>query len=336
LTYSTQCPNCEKVFTIRDEQFERTRGKVRCGRCRNKFIAKPFPTPSDHRASDHHIEPNLDDNDSINEDAIWEQLENISEISFDPSFDSDGDADEQSSTATLERETTQADLDQQSTEMEFEHELAKREHLINKVESLIDEKFNTSSTPTDDELSKSINDFDTISTKLIKPKKSIWRTLTSTIVIAVLAFALLYQMWFRHIIEIPKSLKKVSIEPITEPVNALLVEHFNTDLPVRRHLEKLELKSAEIEPHPARASLTLIKIRFFNGSELSQPLPWIELTLTNEEGKTVSRRALSPDSYLHNNKTANNIDARELKIVTLELLNFPKQARGYELRILDK
>jgi hypothetical protein len=60
----------------------------------------------------------------------------------------------------------------------------------------------------------------------------------------------------------------------------------------------------------------------------------LELTLTDEGGRLVSRRSLSPDDYLHNNRLQNRMRANELRQVVIELLAFPKQAHGYELKLL--
>ena len=40
MTNTTKCPNCSSVFVISDAQYEKSKGKVRCGRCREKFYAQ--------------------------------------------------------------------------------------------------------------------------------------------------------------------------------------------------------------------------------------------------------------------------------------------------------
>ena len=107
-------------------------------------------------------------------------------------------------------------------------------------------------------------------------------------------------------------------------------------LPSRRNLSQLELASARTEAHPTRPSTTLLRVSIINHASIEQPLPWLEMSLSDAEGKLVSRRSLSPRDYVYQNATNNLIGARELKKVTIELLSFPKQATGYELKILNK
>jgi hypothetical protein len=106
-------------------------------------------------------------------------------------------------------------------------------------------------------------------------------------------------------------------------------------LPRPSNLSGIALISAVSEPHPSRASTTLMRVSFLNRSSVEQSLPWIELTLTDEGGKVVARRALKPEDYLFNNSTQANIGPHELKKVTIEMLAFPKMATGFELKMLE-
>ena len=114
------------------------------------------------------------------------------------------------------------------------------------------------------------------------------------------------------------------------------ITQLDIQLPQRRNLKELTLLSADIEAHPSRASTILLRISLLNRAQITQPLPWLELSLLNVEGSTIARRSLDPDSYLHNNRSASQIRSNELKKVTIELLSFPKQATGFELKIIDK
>jgi hypothetical protein len=60
------------------------------------------------------------------------------------------------------------------------------------------------------------------------------------------------------------------------------------------------------------------------------------MTLTDADGGLVSLRNLSPNDYIYNNSTSNLISAKELKKITIELLSFPKQATGYEIKLLNR
>ena len=162
-------------------------------------------------------------------------------------------------------------------------------------------------------------------------------TLLWSIAAIVLLTGLIYQLWLRQAIPLLENPKVQAIlTPIVTPLLETLSERFDITLPARRHLDKLQLLSARTEAHPMRSSTTLLRISLINHSEISQPYPWLELSLTDIDGRLVSRRALAPQSYLHNNRLKNEIGARELRSITVELLAFPKIADGYELKLLNK
>jgi len=176
-----------------------------------------------------------------------------------------------------------------------------------------------------------------------KKKKSASRFLKWLILIPVffvfiiaLSGAVIYQLWQKQLIAWPdrKEIRSL-IEPVQEPVLNQL-EQLGIEVPVRRNLSALQLLSAKTEAHPTRASTILLRVSLINRAEIDQPLPWLELSLKNSDGKIISRRSLSPNDYIHNNRIGVEIGARELKKITIELLSFPKQAAGYELKLLNK
>jgi hypothetical protein len=152
------------------------------------------------------------------------------------------------------------------------------------------------------------------------------------LVTLLLTAALGYQLWLKQAAPI---LENAQLATALQPIRQQL-QKYAVVLPERRNLKQLELLSARTEAHPTRASTVLLRTSLVNKAKISQPFPWLELSLTDEEGRLVSRRALSPNDYLHNNRLENLIKANELKRVTIELLTFPEQAHGFELRLLNK
>jgi predicted Zn finger-like uncharacterized protein len=154
---------------------------------------------------------------------------------------------------------------------------------------------------------------------------------------AILLMAVLsYQLWLKQAAPILESTQLAAVlEPISKPLKNQL-KIYDIILPERRNLNQLELLSARTEAHPTRSSTILLRASLINRAKISQPFPWLELSLIDKDGRLVSRRALSPDDYLHNNRLENIINANELKRVTIELLTFPEQAYGFELRLLNK
>ncbi len=161
------------------------------------------------------------------------------------------------------------------------------------------------------------------------------RLLCLGIVVVCLLFGLAYQIWFKQFGFVQNN------ETVQSSLSTLMLptlerlEGLGAVLPKPSNLSGISLISAQAEPHPSRATTTLMRVSFLNRSSVAQQLPWVELTLTDESGKVVARRALKPEDYLYNNATQTQIGPHELKKITIELLAFPKVATGFELKMLQ-
>lgn len=177
--------------------------------------------------------------------------------------------------------------------------------------------------------------------KKAKTPRSVWFYSFILLIIASgFTASLTYQLWLKQAISWPddKRLQTAiapALEALKKPLNKNL-ERLDIQIPERRNLSRLELVSARTAPHATRSSTILLRVSLINGAEISQPLPWLELSLNDAEGRLISRRNLSPDDYSYNNRIAEKIGPRELRKVTIELLKFPEHATGYELRLLNK
>ena len=164
------------------------------------------------------------------------------------------------------------------------------------------------------------------------------KLLKSTLMLILIGLALLvlgYQVWIMPQTSVRNNAALQStFSAIYDPI-IKFADSFGYTIDRPNDLTGIKLVSAQSEPHPSRASTTLMRISFLNQSSVAQPLPWVELTLTNESGGVVARRALDPSDYLFNNAAIDEIGPNELKKITIELLAFPKQATGYEMRMLE-
>ena len=157
--------------------------------------------------------------------------------------------------------------------------------------------------------------------------------LLSLLTLSILALA--YQVWLMPSPSVRNN--QVLQTTLNSVFNPLLdfAQSFGVKLDRPSELSGLTLVSAQSEPHPSRASTTLLRVSFLNKSSVTLPLPWIELSLTDENGAVIARRALDPTDYLFNNAALGEIGPHELKKITVELLAFPKKAIGFELRVLE-
>jgi len=151
--------------------------------------------------------------------------------------------------------------------------------------------------------------------------------LTFILMIVLLSIILLYQLWMRQQVN---WLEADYINPSLDYVS----QKFNIEIPIRQDLSGISLISAVLEPHPSRSSTILIKAGLINRANIAQPFPWLQLSLTDKEGRLISRRSLNPQDYLYNNNTDNLIPTNVQKTVSIETLAFPNHAHGYELRLL--
>ena len=151
-----------------------------------------------------------------------------------------------------------------------------------------------------------------------------------------LVVVLLYQLWFRQIdLFDPGSRGDRLVTSVASDLNEHIARKYIA-VPVRRDLSLLELVSARTKPHPTRSSTILLEVALINHAKIAQTMPWLELALYNKEGGLVSRRNLSPNDYAYNNDTTVTMTPREYRRISIELLSFPKNATGYELKLLSR
>lgn len=217
-------------------------------------------------------------------------------------------------------------------------------NLIDAVDELVEQKLVPTGSKTEGSLASKDNDFFLEPRRRRRSKKSVIRKVFGfmfwMVVSLVLITALLYQLWLKQLVNLPTDqpwFQKIATfaEPYFARAEKELVV-YDVVIPQRRNLSQLELVSAQTEPHPTRATTVLLKVSIVNRAEITQPLPWLEMTLTDADGRLVSRRNLSPQDYIYNNRTSSNIGPTELKKITIELLSFPKTATGYEIKLLNK
>lgn len=204
--------------------------------------------------------------------------------------------------------------------------------LIDEVDILIDSKLIGKEDKTD-QSNPIIDDFN-----LKKSRSSRFKYGLSSLFMIFLCCSLLsvlvYQLWLKQLLPVPLANPVAVAQKKLSPLANKISEQYGYTFPIRKDLNNLQLVSARTETHPTRASTMLLRVMILNRAKIEQPLPSLELTLTDENGRLVSRRTFAPNDYLYNNATGKLIEVNELKKVSIELLTFPKQAHGYELKMV--
>ncbi|NND82570.1 MAG: DUF3426 domain-containing protein [Gammaproteobacteria bacterium] len=362
---TTRCPHCFAVYSISDEQYDDGKGVVRCGTCRERFTPKLIEDADAAEIDPQQLEiepisESSSDEPAVDIDTIVEREITVQEYEFNLE---DNIQSELSIQMREEEDAAKHPKEEATTEFELKNyphpqtqahaaddaRISSKEkpieitsenliddsvddaQLISEVDQLIEEKL----LPSQDEGAD--DDFQ-IGSKPRRARWEIWIGLPLILVsILILGALLLYQMWLRQALPVVEGTGlPEKVEQVIQPLQDKLGEKYEITLPQRRDLGGLELISARTEAHPQRSSTLLLKVSMANRSEIEQPLPWLELTLSDQNGQLVARRALTPEDYIYRNDTENKIGPNELKSITIELLSFPDQVTGYELKLLDK
>lgn len=358
MTNTTQCPKCSSIFVITDEQYVASKGNVRCGSCREKFRAVFLPETSNlvisHNAGQENNEESdegskkmgsllevlarhADEISAQSEEAFqYRQKElvarNLSEKSQDDSVVNDLDMDSSNSFTEL-ASNTEIEMSYSTDTLTLLDDDPLNTELVEEVDALIQSNIFGA------ELSEVEVEVPTNEPFRLKPKWST-RVFNAFRLVLLLPLGLLlitvlvYQLWLRQMLPEPLNRPILELQTHLAPLEERLSEEYGYSFPVRRDLNSLHLVSATTEAHPTRASTLLLRVSLRSRSNIEQPLPDLELSLTDENGRLVSRRTFSSNDYLYNNATENLIGSNELKKITIELLAFPRQATGYELRMV--
>ena len=96
-----------------------------------------------------------------------------------------------------------------------------------------------------------------------------------------------------------------------------------------------ELLQTTIAPHPRYANALRIRSALVNRTDEVQPLPRLEVSLTDNDGRVLARRTFESREYLEKAKAAEKTLAPNVVVYTLlEITNPDGKAAGYEVRVL--
>ncbi|MGF1546374.1 MAG: zinc-ribbon and DUF3426 domain-containing protein [Thiotrichales bacterium] len=103
------------------------------------------------------------------------------------------------------------------------------------------------------------------------------------------------------------------------------------ELPPRRELSRLELLSHGIFSHPTNAGALMIKASFINRAEFAQPLPIVQVSLANLQGKVVARRRFGPGEYLDaSSAPLNELASGQTAHMSIEVSDPGRDALAFE------
>lgn len=281
----TQCPHCDTVFQVSDEQLSVAQGRVRCGRCQGVFDAlahlyeeeapdtdadtAPAPTPREpHASADTWDADEPDDTPYIVASRDDESEDVAPPESAEPAAAASVD------TAPPEREVretaTEADADVPAEAAVSPASATPR------VESL----------PRIDIVEVLRAQLEVRATPRAAPVSLVWPLLA---VLLMVSLGGQYLYFARADLAQYQALR---------PWLQRACTYLGCDLPLRRAPEQIELLSRDVISHPRIRNALLISATFVNRADFIQVYPVLQISLSNESGTVVAMRRFQPEEYL--------------------------------------
>jgi predicted Zn finger-like uncharacterized protein len=98
------------------------------------------------------------------------------------------------------------------------------------------------------------------------------------------------------------------------------------------HVSRIEFETS-IAPHPKFTNVLRLRADMVNRAERDQRYPLMEVTLTDSEGRPLSRRRFAPRDYL-GGKIGDSMIPNVVAHALLDVTNPENRAVGYEIRLL--
>ena len=104
----------------------------------------------------------------------------------------------------------------------------------------------------------------------------------------------------------------------------------------RQDVSRIELVEAGITPHPQFEKMLEVKATLVNRAGFTQAYPSLEVTLSNNDGVVIARRAFHPQEYLEKPSLASEGMPPNIAINALFAITEPgKSSVGYEIQLLN-
>ncbi len=288
----TQCPHCDTVFQVSDEQLSVAEGRVRCGCCQGVFdaIAHPYEEDGENDAAAPR-EPHTSA-------RTWESDEPDDAPYIIASRDEEPTAPAQAevSDAADAALTEDADTDGQVVTDEGENAPATEAITSDSGESTAETAV-TDETPDDGNLAEALADIDIVEVlrdqlgEQAPPPTDAPRSFVWSLLAILLILALGGQYLFFDRADLAR------YQPL-RPWLQRACGYLGCELPLRHAPEQIELLSRDVISHPRIRNALLINATFVNRASFTQVYPVLQISLSNESGTVVAMRRFQPEEYL--------------------------------------
>ncbi|MHB8454414.1 MAG: DUF3426 domain-containing protein [Acidiferrobacterales bacterium] len=95
----------------------------------------------------------------------------------------------------------------------------------------------------------------------------------------------------------------------------------------------IDLEEAQVAPHPKFDNALRVKVTLVNRASYVQPYPLLEVTLSDNNGAVLARRAFRPDEYLNRQQKAGGMPPQVAIRVSFDITSPNRRAVGYEIQL---
>ena len=121
----------------------------------------------------------------------------------------------------------------------------------------------------------------------------------------------------------------------TQPLAKLFCVVFSCQPPTPRDLGLLQINNTVVGNHPDIPSALRISTTVTNVAEHDQSYPDVQLTLTDPNGKIISRRTFSPGQYVESYVAGRErLESAETETFVFDISNPSKRAIGFEIELV--
>jgi predicted Zn finger-like uncharacterized protein len=121
--------------------------------------------------------------------------------------------------------------------------------------------------------------------------------------------------------------------PSWRPLVTEFCHHAGCKIRPRRDIALIEQLQTTIAPHPKYENALRIRTTLVNRASFSQAYPWLEVSLTNNAGTVLARRAFTPAQYQETPATG-ELTPNVVAAALLDVTNPDGKAVGYEIRLV--
>lgn len=301
-----ECPHCQTVFKLTEEQLEIADGMVRCGLCQEVFNAL------------HNIDDPFDNDDNRESEATVDKKPAVPPVE-------------------LAIKTLATTLSRKSKALSDEpaKELSKALSNLSNDQSAKKPDIKTSLAKDEQKITEDL--FDGIQSKLIPDKfripelttpYSIWHDIAWSAAILIFTVSLFAEyIWFNR--------NELVTNPQLKPWVTRVCNFADCGAMALRYPKEIEMVTRNIYSHPNVSNALMISLSMVNHATFAQPFPNIKIAFSDVRGSVVASRTFLPEEYLQLKKKSLRLLPPEASTdISMEIQDPGPQAMTYEFSFL--